>query len=801
MRWSVHTIRVGRNLRNYPVSPLTSSLLGAFSQTPLWGWFVRLVGLIPAITFAQLPATGPLVPELNALGQAKTVFMNARGFEAGTIAVMKDSKLVLRQGYGWRDASKASVIHPDNLFRLASVSKTMTVVAITQLINAGKISKDTKVYAYLGIQPWRGVLGDARTNDITVQHLLDHTAGWDNGIASSGGDVFNTVSISTSMGLDHPATAREVIGWAFSKPLDFAPGAKSVYSNFGYMVLGRVIEKASGKSYIDYLRDDLFGPVGINNIILSRSRPADRDPWEIWYAGTATRRSAVDFPANVTVRTVDGGYYFESFDSFGGLSASAGDLCRYMLSYWVAGAKREPTAQYSWNYVFYGSLPGTSAVIHQRVSQTRTSASGLEFVTLFNERTGSGDDDDEAHAAILNAAAGITSWPATGGGSIQWKTSCTDVRSSAGSVTVQLVRSGLSTLPIKVSYATYSKTAGTTDYVPSSGTIAFAAGEAAKDISITLLPNSPRAVAREFLLELISASGGAWFGDQVSSVVRITDDAPTNPGRLINLSILTDISASDPVFTIGAVIGGASASSKALLVRAAGPSLTQLGVEGALADPKLDLFSGSIAVASNDNWGGTAALNAAMAQVGAFAYTSATSRDAAVFNPAMPAGNSTMEISAVAGATGTVIAELYDATRPEEFTAATPRLINVSVLKQISSGQTLTAGFVIGGATPKQVLIRAIGSTLGAAPFSVPNVMGDPKLDLFSGQVVINSNDDWGGGAALATAFTNVGAFALDASSRDAALLVTLPPASYTARVSGAGSASGLTLVEVYEVP
>ena len=79
--------------------------------------------------------------------------------------------------------------------------------------------------------------------------------------------------------------------------------------------------------------------------------------------------------------------------------------------------------------------------------------------------------------------------------------------------------------------------------------------------------------------------------------------------------------------------------------------------------------------------------------------------------------------------------------------------------------------------------------------------MIDPKLDLFSGQTVINSSNDWGGGSTLATAFTNVGAFALPAASRDAALLVTLAPGSYTSQVSGVDGTGGVVLVEVYEVP
>ena len=99
------------------------------------------------------PASGPIVPELAPLEQAMTNFLIAHKFEAGTLALMKDSKLVFRQGYGWRDTNFITVIHPDNLFRLASVTKTLTASAIYKLVAAGKFTTNTTIYSYLGIVP------------------------------------------------------------------------------------------------------------------------------------------------------------------------------------------------------------------------------------------------------------------------------------------------------------------------------------------------------------------------------------------------------------------------------------------------------------------------------------------------------------------------------------------------------------------------------------------------------------------------------------------------------------------------
>ncbi len=275
-----------------------------------------------------------------------------------------------------------------------------------------------------------------------------------------------------------------------------------------------------------------------------------------------------------------------------------------------------------------------------------------------------------------------------------------------------------------------------------------------------------------------------------------------NPGRLINLSVLTGLAPSGDSFSLGYVVAGATAANaKPLVIRAAGPSLGALSVPDPLGDPFLELFAGSTKSGENDNWGGFAAIANAMAAVGAFAYASPDSRDAALL-AAVTGRDNSVRISAGASApngTGAVLGEVYDATPTAAFNAATtPRLINVSVRKQV--GTVLTMGFVIGGATGKTMLVRAIGPTLGA--FGVPDVLSDPKIELFDQQGrSLAANDNWGGAAALATAFADTGAFALTAGSADAALLATLAPGNYTAQVTVATGVTGVALVEAYEVP
>ncbi|MDP3069352.1 MAG: immunoglobulin domain-containing protein [Opitutaceae bacterium] len=268
--------------------------------------------------------------------------------------------------------------------------------------------------------------------------------------------------------------------------------------------------------------------------------------------------------------------------------------------------------------------------------------------------------------------------------------------------------------------------------------------------------------------------------------------------RIINLSILTAIATAGESVALGYVVEGSSpTNAKPLVIRAAGPSLGALGVPGTLADPKIELYAGAAKTGENDNWGGSAGLATAMADVAAFPYTGPTSRDAATLASITTRENSVV-VSAVGAGTGTVIAEVYDATPPAAYTLATPRLVNVSVLKQIGSGFTL--GFVISGVGSKTMLIRAVGPGLTAVGVS-SGFVADPRLTLLTGSTETAANDNWGGTPALAAAMTQTGAFAIPAASGDAALLATLPPGQYSAKVEAPAGATGLVLVEVYDVP
>lgn len=283
-----------------------------------------------------------------------------------------------------------------------------------------------------------------------------------------------------------------------------------------------------------------------------------------------------------------------------------------------------------------------------------------------------------------------------------------------------------------------------------------------------------------------------------SAVAAVTVDTG-GQSRLTNVSTRGFVPAGGAL-TPGFVLQGGAP--KALVIRAVGPTLGTFGVGGTLADPVLDVIplGSDAATASNDNWGGTTALAAAFSRVGAFPLAAAGSSDASVVASLGAAGSGayTVRITSRSPTTGGVaLAEVYD----EDAFGPSGRLVNVSTRGFVGTGdQSLVPGFFIGGTASKQVLIRAVGP--GLTQFGVTGVLADPQLTLvpLGKDFTVAANDNWGGTAALQTAFTQAGAFALPAGSGDAAVVLRLPPGGYTVVVSGVGNTIGTALVEVYDL-
>lgn len=303
--------------------------------------------------------------------------------------------------------------------------------------------------------------------------------------------------------------------------------------------------------------------------------------------------------------------------------------------------------------------------------------------------------------------------------------------------------------------------------------------------------SGPRGVA-------VDRAGAIYVADTFNNTVRKLTPATASgaSGRLINLSTRGTIQPGGSLVA-GFVMKGPGA--KHLMIRGIGPTLSQFGIVDSMNDPKLDLMrSGFVRVASNDDWLGLPTTARLAAEVGAFSL-SLESKDAAL-QAAWPVslGGYTARVSGSDDAApGIVLAEIYDA----DPMTAEASLVNFSALGFAGTGEgALVAGFVIGGSSPKRILIRGIGPGLGQ--FGVAGTLTDPRIEVYPPGMaaVLAGNDNWGGTLELDAGFAQAGAFKLDVNSRDAALMRTFVPGAYTVIVSGVDGTTGNVLVEVYDL-
>lgn len=304
--------------------------------------------------------------------------------------------------------------------------------------------------------------------------------------------------------------------------------------------------------------------------------------------------------------------------------------------------------------------------------------------------------------------------------------------------------------------------------------------------------------AGTYTVTVSNAAGAVTSG---SATLNVTPLATTTDTTLANISTRGMVGTDAGMLIAGLVVRGST--SKNVVVRAVGPTLGSFGVGGALLDPQLRIFDASgRLLAENDNWetaGNPDQASGTFARLGAFEFQRG-SRDAAVI-ASLPPGNYTAQVSGVGGATGVALVEAYDADG-DPATARSRRLVNIATRGQIGSGEdVMIAGLVVTGPGPRTYLVRAVGPTL--ANLGVPGAIEDPYLQIYKGETLLRENDDWDSPVsaqpALRDAATKVGAFPLQVR-RDAAMIITLHPGSYTAKVSGFAGATGVGLVEIYEV-
>jgi len=284
----------------------------------------------------DLPRTGTDRSELSAFDAWIQSFLAEHKVPGASLAIARDGNLVYARGHGYADRDAKGPVEPDALFRIASVSKPITGVAIMKLVQDERLHLEDKVLNYIPSEPHleEGGKFDERWKQITVVECLSHTGGWDRD--KSYDPMFQAVRMAKSLKIDLPVLPEHIIRYQLGQPLDFDPLTRYAYSNFGYSILGRVIEKVTGQPYEKYVQQSILKPLGIERARIGGSLASERAEGEVRYydvkAGTGV---AVVGPGagKDRVPISYGVWRQETLDAHGGWIASAPDLVKFAAAF------------------------------------------------------------------------------------------------------------------------------------------------------------------------------------------------------------------------------------------------------------------------------------------------------------------------------------------------------------------------------------------------------------------------------------------------------------------------------------
>ncbi|MFI6574224.1 serine hydrolase domain-containing protein [Nocardiopsis sp. NPDC050513] len=371
--------------------------------------------------------TGEDVAPLAHFDDVMGDYMRARGITAGSLAVARNGRLALARGYTWGDDTVATT-QPTDVFRIASLSKPIAGTAVMRLVQEGALDLDAPLADLIDLSPLPGETADPRLGQVTVRRALQHLGGWDRSLSYD--PLWSTIRISRERGWELPLGESEVVAHTSGMELDHTPGTRYAYSNYGYLLISRVIAEITGVSYEDYVVSDILGAVDIARMRAGRSLAAGQEG-EVEYNSTYTATSAVD-PSGAQVPYPYGGFNLEIQLGNGGWVASAADLARFCTVYdtpeaagvltpasiatafaapetgggathYGLGWSVRPTSsgQNTWHY---GSMPGTYTFLAR--------SNGYTVVALFNQRK-EGDDLNwaEIDPNLWSAVNRVGTWP------------------------------------------------------------------------------------------------------------------------------------------------------------------------------------------------------------------------------------------------------------------------------------------------------------------------------------------------------------------------------------------------------
>jgi CubicO group peptidase (beta-lactamase class C family) len=270
-------------------------------------------------------------PETEAFEAQVRDFLKQWEIHGASLAVVRKGKLVYMQGFGYADKEQQILMQPYHQLRIASVSKLFTAVAIMQLVEQGKLTLNDNVFGKDGLlhsPPYQSI-ADTLAYSIEVEHLLTHTAGWRNIFRTD--PMFVPVLVGRTMNAPTPTPFEHIVRFMLSQRGMFQPGTLYDYSNFGYCLLGKIIESQTNTPYQQYMFENILKPLGIQSMQIGKNRYNERFANEVKYYShrKALKNLSIYHPSDSADRAYEG-TNTEMLGAAGGWIATAVDVARFV---------------------------------------------------------------------------------------------------------------------------------------------------------------------------------------------------------------------------------------------------------------------------------------------------------------------------------------------------------------------------------------------------------------------------------------------------------------------------------------
>jgi len=255
-------------------------------------------------------------------------FMRQWSLKGVSVAISQHEKMVYAKGFGYADIADKEVVSPQHLFRIASVSKLITATAIMKMVESGQLRLSDKVFGANGILHEYTEIKDAKALGIEVRHLLTHTSGWKNKFRTD--PMFIPLEIADYMKVKPPISLDVITKFMLSQKMLAEAGVFFDYSNFGYCLLGRIIERKTGMSYEDFVKKTIFNPLEIKEIQLANNYLKSKAPLEVVHYEHFGAKAKPAFDGGTDTVSRPYGIDIETLAPAGGWLASPRDLLRLL---------------------------------------------------------------------------------------------------------------------------------------------------------------------------------------------------------------------------------------------------------------------------------------------------------------------------------------------------------------------------------------------------------------------------------------------------------------------------------------